>query len=92
MPFPQRQFTVNVFHHDDGAVDDDAEIDGSDRKQIGGHVVGMQDDEGKQKRQRNGQRDDDCGADADQEKDQHNQDQHHAAQQVVFDRIRGEID
>jgi len=29
------EFTINVFHHDDGAVNDDAEVDGSDREKIG---------------------------------------------------------
>jgi hypothetical protein len=26
----------DIFHHDDGAVDDDAEIDGTDRQQVRG--------------------------------------------------------
>ena len=31
-----REMAEDVLHHDDGAVDDDAEIDGADRQQIGG--------------------------------------------------------
>ena len=50
LAFPQRQLAVNVLHHDDRAVDHDAKIDGSDRKQIGGAIMGVEHDEGKQQR------------------------------------------
>ena len=41
LSFPQRQFAVDVLHHNDGAVDDDAEIDGADGQQVGGAIMGM---------------------------------------------------
>ena len=91
LPFPQRQFAVDVLDHHHGAVDDDAEIDGANGKQIGGNVVGVQHDEGKQQRQRNGERDNDGGAEADQKEDQHDQHQHHAAKQIGFNRVRGQV-
>src|SRR6202030_1851619 len=28
------KLAINVFHHDDGAVNDDAEVDGSDREKV----------------------------------------------------------
>ncbi len=36
------QFAVDVFDHDDGAVNDDAEIDGADGEQVGGVAGGVQ--------------------------------------------------
>ena len=88
----QRQFAVNVFDHYHRAVDDDAEVDGADRKQIRRYVMRVKHDEGKQQRQWNGQRDNDGRAKADQEKDQNDQHQHHAAKQVVLNRIGRQID
>ena len=41
LSFAQRQFTVDVLHHDHRAVDDDAEIDGADGEQVGGAIVRM---------------------------------------------------
>ena len=48
LSLPQREFTVDVLHHHDRAIDDDAEIDGADGKQVGGAIVRMQNNEGKQ--------------------------------------------
>ena len=90
LPFPQRQFAVNVFDHDHGAVDHNSEIDGADGKQVGGNVVGVQDDKREQQRQRNGERNNDGGAEADQKKDQDDQHQHHATKQVRFHGVGGE--
>src|SRR5882762_2610975 len=38
------EFAVDVFNHNDGAVNDDAEIDGADREQIGGFAGEVQKD------------------------------------------------
>src|SRR5512146_2786936 len=51
----------------------------------------MQDDKGKQQRQRDGEGYDDGGADADQKKDEHHQHQQHAAQQVALYRVGGQV-
>src|ERR1017187_7928700 len=88
----QREFAVDVLHHHDRAVDDDAEIDCTDGEQIGGAIVGMQGDEGKQKGKRNGERDNDGCAKTDQEENQNDQHQDHAAEEVAFHRICGERD
>src|SRR5215469_3485702 len=86
----ERQLSVDVLNHDDGAVDDDAEVNGAYGQKIRRTVVRVQNDEGKEQRQRNRKRDDDGRANADQEKDKDNQHQHHAAQQVGFNRVGGE--
>src|SRR5208337_5065347 len=57
LSFSQRQLTVDVLDHDNRAVDDDAEINGANGKQIGGTIVGVQNNKGKQKRERNRQSD-----------------------------------
>ncbi len=44
----QREFAVDVLHHDNGAIDDDAEVDCSDGQQVGGAIVRMQNNEGEQ--------------------------------------------
>ena len=92
MAFAQGEFAVDVLDHDHGAVDDDAEIDGADGKQIRGDVVRVKHDEGEEQRERNGEGDDDGGAEADQEENQDDQNQDHAAKQVGFDRVGGEVD
>ena len=66
----QPEFAVDVLHHDDGAVNDDAEINGADGKEIGGFPRPMQKDEGEEESKRNGKRGDDRGAEADQKEDQ----------------------
>ena len=43
------------------------------------------------KRERNGEGDDDRRAETDQEENQNDQHQDHAAEQVVFDRVRGQF-
>ena len=45
-PVAQRQLAIDVFHHDNRAVDDDAEVDGSDGEQVGGAIVRVQNNEG----------------------------------------------
>ena len=52
----------------------------------------MQEDEGEEQRQRNGQRGYDGGARAHQEKDQYDQNKDHAAQKISFNRIGGHPD
>src|SRR5579859_5769493 len=88
---PQRQFAVNVFNHHDGAINDDAKINGADGEQICGYIVRVEHDEGKQKRERNGQSHNESGAEADQKEDQHNQNQEHAAKQICFHGVGGQV-
>src|SRR6202040_4372763 len=85
------KLAVDVFNHYDGAIDDNSEINGADGKQIRGNVVRVEHDESKQQREWNREGDNDSSAEADQEKNQHDQDQHHAAKQVRFHRVRGQL-
>src|SRR5215470_17938285 len=68
----QSEFAVNVLDHDDGAVNDDAEVDGADGKQVRGFASPFQENEGKKQGKRDGEGSDEGGAETDQEKDQHN--------------------
>jgi hypothetical protein len=63
------------FHHHDCSVDDNPEVDGADGEQIRRYVVGMKHDERKQQGERDGDGNDDGGAEADQKKDQHDEHQ-----------------
>ena len=86
------EFAIDVFDHDDGAVNDDSEIDGADGEKIGGFAGEMQKNEGEEQRERNGERGDDGGADADQEEDQNDQHENHAAKEIAFDGVGGDAD
>src|ERR1700688_1625711 len=85
----QTQLAVNVLNHHDGAIDDDAEVDGPNGKQVGGFAGQVKKYEDEQKRERNCQRGDKSRADADQKKDQHDKNKCHSAKQIPFDGIGG---
>src|SRR5487761_546199 len=92
LAFAESNLAVNVLRHHQGAVDDDSKIDGADREQIGVNALGMQADEGEEKREGNRQRDDDSSAKVDEKEKKNDEHEDHAAQQVVFDRVNGEPD
>jgi hypothetical protein len=74
------EFAIHVLDHDDGAVNDDSEIDGADGKKIGGFAGEMEKDEGEEQGQRDGESGDDGGTDADQKENKNQQNKNHAAQ------------
>ena len=78
-----REMAEDVFHHDDGAVDDNAEIDGADRQQIGGIAAQHRDDDRKEQRDRNGGRHDQRAAQVAEENPLDQEDQRDAEQHVV---------
>ena len=43
-----REMAEDVLHHDDGGIDDDAEVDRADRQQIGGFSAQHRDDDGEE--------------------------------------------
>ena len=45
-PGVMREMAEDVLHHDHGRIDDDAEIDGADRQQVGGFAAQHRDDDG----------------------------------------------
>ena len=65
----QAELTVDILDHHDGAIDDDAEVDGADGEKVGGFAGSVKKDEGKQKREGNGERGNDSCANADEKKD-----------------------
>src|ERR1700688_943742 len=85
----QTQLAVNVLNHHDGAINDDAEVDGTNGKQVGGFARQMKKYEREQKRQWNCQCGDESRPDTDQEKNQHDENKRHSAKQVPFDGIGG---
>ena len=83
VPRVVRQMAVDVLHHDHRRVDDDAEIDGADRQQIGGFPAQHRDDHGQEQRDRNRRRDDQRAAQVAEEHPLDEEDQRDAEQHVV---------
>ena len=85
LSFPKSQLAINVFHHHDGTVNNDAKINCANREEIGRPVVRMERDEREQQRKRNRDSDNNRGAKADQKENQHQEHEDHAAEQIIFD-------
>src|SRR5262249_8268988 len=85
------EFAIDVLDHDHGAVDQDAEVDGADGKQVGGDGWEGEEGEGEEQGEGNGERGDDGGTGAGEEEDEHDHHQDHAAEQVVLDGVDGEL-
>src|ERR1700722_15615927 len=81
------EFAIDVFDHHDRAVDDDAEVDRADREQVGGFAGSVKKYKGEEKRERNRQSGDHGRPEADEEKQQHEEYENHAAEQIVFDGV-----
>ncbi len=75
----------DVLDHDHGRVDEDAEVDGADRQQVGGDMLQVETDEGEHQRQRDGRGDDQSGAEIVEEEDEDDDDEEHASEQVFLD-------
>jgi hypothetical protein len=82
----------NVLDHDHGAVDQNAEVDGSQRQQIGRDLGVMHEDKGQQQRHGNRQRHDQRRARAAQEQQQHQGHDDHAFGQGLAHGMRGALD
>src|SRR5580658_8702573 len=86
------ELAVDILDHDDGAVDDDAEIDGPDGEQVGGFASGVEKDKGEEESERDGERGNYGSTDTDEKKDEHDENQRHAAQEIPFDGVGGDFD
>src|SRR5581483_11423817 len=86
------QMAEDVLHHDDGAVDDDAEVDGADRQEIGGVAAQHRDNDGEKQRHRNGRGNDQRTAQVAEEYPLDEEDEHDAEQHVVQHRVHGHGD
>ena len=86
------QFAKDVFHHDHGAVDDDAEVHRAERQQIGRNADPGQAEKSAEQRQRNHQRDDGGRAQVAEEQQQYQHHQHGALDEVGEYRLEGLAD
>src|SRR5262249_22464805 len=80
----------DILHHDDGGIDDDAEVDRADRQQIGGFSAQHRDDDREKQCCRNSRRHDQCGAQIAQKHPLDDKEQHHAEQHIVKDGPHGD--
>jgi hypothetical protein len=88
----QAELAIDVFNHNDGAVNDDAEIDGTDGEEVSGFAGGVKKDEGEKQRQGYGECGNHGGAQADEEKNENQKDEDHAANEVPFHGVGGHAD
>ena len=81
-----------VLDDDDGAVDDDAEVDRAEAHQVGADPRLHHAGDGEQHRQRNHAGGDDRGADVSEDQKQHGDHQQRALDQVLLDGLDGGLD
>ena len=81
-----------VLDDDDGAIDDDAEVQGPEAQQVAAHASTDHADHSKQHRQRDNERGDDRGPDVPQEQKEDHDHKGGAQGQVVADRLDGGVD
>ena len=89
---PMRQMPVDVLEHDHAGVDDDAKIDGSDRKKVGGLATQHGDDHRQEQRDRYRRGHNDCPAQASEKSPLNDEDQRNAEQHVVQHGVDGHGD
>src|SRR5450631_2470866 len=80
------EIPIDVLDQDHRGVDDDAEIDGADRQQVGVFVAQHQDDDAEEQRERNVDADDDGAAEIAQKQPLHDEDQRESEKEIVHDR------
>jgi len=81
----------DVFDHDHRALDDHAEVERSQREQIGGNVVEVEADGGEEKRERDGDGDDERAAGVPEEEKQDDGDEDDTFGEVFEDGVGGEL-
>ena len=90
--FPVRpEVPEDVLHHDDGRVDDDPEVDGTQRDEVGRRVRPDQTAERDEERERDVERRDDGRARVPQEQEEDDRHEQHADDQVLQHRVRGQL-
>ena len=81
----------DVLDHDDGRVDDDAEVDGPERDEVRRGPRAHEPAEGDEERQRDVERGDQRGAPVPEEEEEHHRHEGHAHEQVLHDRMRRQV-
>ena len=87
-----RQSAEDIFHHDNGRIHDQAEIDRTDRKQIGGFTTQQHQPDREGEREGNGGGHDDGAAEIPQEDPLQQENERDSLQHVVQDGVRGQVD
>ena len=82
----------DVLDHDHRTIDQDAEVDRADRKQVGGALCRSRQVNANSKDKRNCDRHDQPGAHIVKEEDQDHDDQQHAAQEITLDDVAVIVD
>ena len=86
-----REMADDVFDHDHGTVDDHAEVQRAERKQVGGNVAQIEADGREQQREGNGERNDDRAAHIAEEEEKDDCNENDSFGQVVQHGMRGEM-
>ena len=86
------QMEKDAFHHDQGRIHDDPEIDGAQGNQVGGLPDHHHHRKGEQQGHRNGQRDNERGAQMPQEHEEDDKHEDHAADQNIRDGLDRRMD
>jgi hypothetical protein len=81
------EVTEDVLHHDDGRVDDDAEVDRAERDQVGRRIRRHEAAERDEERERDVDRGDERGAHVPEEDEEHRRDEAHPDEEVLDDRV-----
>ena len=81
----------DVFDHYHRSVDDHAEVERAQRKQIGGNVTQVEQNRGEQKGEGNGDGDDQRAAYVAEKQKQNQRHQQHAVGQIAQDRVSGVV-
>src|SRR5215471_7016403 len=89
---PSPRWRKMFFHHDDGRIDDETEIDGTDREEIGGFSPQDKDGDCKEEGERNGRRDDEGAAQISEKEPLNEKHKNHAEDQVEQDGMGGQAD
>ena len=89
---PGLEIAVDVLDQDDRGIDDDAEIDGADREQVGVLAADDQNDDAEEQRERDIGADDDGAAQVAEEQPLNEEDQQAAEYQIVQHRCGGDVD
>ena len=86
------EMTEDVLDHDHRGVDDQPEIDGADRQQIGRLAAQHHEADGEGQRERDGHGDDEGAAQIAEERPLQQEDQHHAGDHVVQHGMGRDVD
>src|SRR3974390_1745755 len=86
------EVSIDILHHDHRGIDDDAEVNGAERQQVGILPAQYQDDDREEQRKGNVDADDDGAAQIAQKQPLNKEDQQAAEDQVVQHRVRGHAD